>query len=220
MAKEKQRIGIAAAALILGIALAGCDNSTSGGVSLNDGGDGSEQVQDLPSYEGSFVTSQTEAQTFQVAADVQIQQAITAALAHPVQQNILQARTAENQSGHYEYNGVVMDYTVTGSLTGDSYPYEYSIKEIVTINGTYGGYTINGKYDVNLSYKYTDASTFTIKYNYDCVYTVSYNGKGMKLIYTGNMDMTSSGSYVYDVHYAVYDNNNTRRYNFDYRFPE
>ena len=44
----------------------------------------------------------------------------------------------------------------------------------------------------------------------------------MKLVYTGNMDWGYSGytyGYTYNVHYSVYDNKNTRIYNFDYKYP-
>jgi hypothetical protein len=63
----------------------------------------------------------------------------------------------------------------------------------------------------------TNKSTFNCKYQYDCIYVVSYNGKGMKVITTGDMTMSSSGSYTYNLHYAVYDNNNVARYNYDYK---
>lgn len=85
-------------------------------------------------------------------------------------------------------------------------------KELITIDGTYGGYTISGK---GMKIYQNEVAPFT-KYNYDCAFTVSYNGKGMKIIYTGSMDITSTGKNAYKLHYTVYNNNNTGIYNFDY----
>jgi hypothetical protein len=176
-----------------------------------------QQVQELPSFEGSFVSSETEAQTIQTGADTQIQTAIADAIAQAPSLNARAARAAAGTSGHYEYNGVSVDYTVNGSTSSEVYPFSYTVKQVATINGTYGGYKINGKYNVSLEYTYSSSSSYLVKYKYDCVYSVSYNGKGMKLIYTGDYELRSSGYYSYNVHYSVYDNKNTRKYNFDYK---
>jgi hypothetical protein len=201
--------------LVLGLVLIGCPNGT-----IDNGGDvNSQKVNDLQSFEGEFVASAQEATTLASGADTQIQQAITMALAQGLQANRIIPRAVESQNGHYEYNGIRLDYTVTGNTSSSSFPFYYDAKEVVTINGTYGGYKIKGNYNVNLHYKVTSETVYSIQYDYDCWYTVSYGGKGMKVITTGEMNMISSGSYTYDLHYAVYDNNNVSRYSYDYSYP-
>jgi hypothetical protein len=218
------------------LALAGCGGGGGGGDSPdNDVTDtdevGPEDVQNLQSFEGQFVSSETEATTLASGADIQIQSAIAQALTH-TGQALAQVQPTENpsantlaaeRSGHYEYNGVVMDYTVSGDILSQTYPYSYNIAEIVTINGTYGGYKINGSYNLHLNYIWTSATAYSVKYDYDSVYTVSHDGKGMKVIQSGDMTMTynqSSYSYSYNLHYAVYDNNNIRRFNYDYDYSQ
>jgi hypothetical protein len=140
-------------------------------------------------------------------------------LTQGTRQNNLSARAAVSQNGHYEYLGISVDYTVSGNTTSDTYPFNYSVAEIVTIDGTYGGYRIKGNYNLELVYTVESSTNNSMKCNYDCIYTVSYNGKGMKIITTGDMTMTSTpSSFIYNLHYAVYDNNNTRRYNYDYKY--
>jgi hypothetical protein len=200
-------------ALAVGFVLTGCDTGTGGG-------DNSEAIMELPSFSGTFVANEQEATTLATGADSQIQAAIAAALAQGPSNSLSVAR-AVTQSGHYVYNGVSLDYTVSMSDNfGQSYPSPMNAKDLVTITGTYGGYTINGIYNLVLDYTYTNSSTFTCKYKYDCVYMISYNGKGMKVITTGDMTLSTSGgyTYTYNLHYAVYDNNNVERYNYNYKY--
>jgi hypothetical protein len=198
-------------AVALVFALMGCD---AGG--LKDLGSGTSTTVDaLPAFEGAFVASEQEATTLASMADVQIQTAIATALAQGPSGSLSAAR-AVTQDGHYVYNGISLDYTVSMSDNGQSYPSTMNMKEIVTIDGTYSGYKISGRYNVVLDYTYTDVSTFSVKYKYDCVYVVSYNGKGMKVITTGDMTMSSSESYTYNLHYAVYDNGNVCKYDYDF----
>lgn len=97
-----------------------------------------------------------------------------------------------------------------------TYPSSFNIKQVVKINGVYEGYKVNGHYNLTLDYTYTDESNYSILYDYDCTYTVSYNGKGMKVIATGKMTMALP-DYTYDMNYAVYDNDNTLKYNYNYK---
>jgi hypothetical protein len=210
MAAKKILLGTLVLALSFGFVLTGCSNPA-GGVDGN-----VELVNSLPAFEGAFAADETEVRTLQSGADAQIELAIADALAQAPQRSI--GRAAVSANGHYEWNGVTVDYTATGNTTGNTYPLTYAVKALVTIDGTYSGYKIKGKYNLNEAVTYNSAVDYSIIYNYDCVYTVSYNGKGMKLIYTGNMAMTSSAA-AYNVHYAVYDNTNELRYNFDYKYP-
>jgi hypothetical protein len=205
-----------ALALALGLVLAGCPNETT-----DDTGDiNSQKAGNLSSFEGEFVASEEDATTLASGADIQIQQAIALALAQGqgLQANEVTARAVVSESGHYEYNGVSLDYTVTENTSDNTYPFFYDVEEVVSIDGTYGGYKIKGRYNLNLHYNLTSETVYNIKYDYDCWYAVSYGGKGMKVITTGEMNMTSSGSYTYNLHYAVYDNNNVSRYNYDYKY--
>jgi hypothetical protein len=202
--------------LILGLVLVGCPNGTT-----DNGGDvNSQKVNNLQSFEGEFVASEQEATTLASGADTQIQQAIATALAQGLQANRVIPRAAVSENGHYEYNGISLDYTVTGNTSSSTFPFYYDVKEDVSINGTYAGYKIKGNYNVNLRYNVTSQTVYSIQYDYDCWYAVSYDGKGMKVVTTGEMNMTSSGSYTYDLHYAIYDNNDISRYNYDYNYPE
>jgi hypothetical protein len=206
--------------LVLGLVLAGCPNGTTD----NAGGVNSQKISNLQSFEGEFVASEQVATTLASGADIQIQQAITAALTQGVQASKGVARAVVSQDGHYEYNGIRLDYTVTGNTSGNTFPFYYDVKELVSIDGTYGGYRIKGNYNLNIHYNFISQTVSSIKCDYDCWYAVSYGGKGMKVITTGemNIDITSSGSDTlsYDIHYAVYDNNNVRRYNYDDNYPE
>jgi hypothetical protein len=229
MAKKRFFVGILGMALVFGMALIGCDNG-----STDDNGDGvPDEVKELSSFEGTFVASEQEATTIATGADTQIQLAISAALANGgVNPNILPSiksatlpdfeihRAINGLDGHYSYNGIELDYTVTYSDGyPTTYPFTMNMVERVSVNGTYSGYKISGVYNVKVDSSYTSAGAYNMKYNYDCTYTVSYNGKGMKIVTTGEMTMASSPvSYNYDLHYAVYDNGNVRRYNYDYNY--
>jgi hypothetical protein len=196
--------------LAMGIVFAGCDTG-------DDGDGGLAKVGGLPEFEGTFVASEAEATALASAADTQIQAAINQALAQGPQSNIA-GRAAVAASGHYEYNGVSVDYTVSGNTSSSTYPFDYKIKEVVTIDGTYGGYKIKGNYNLDLDYTFTSAAEYSITYKYDCWYTVSYNGTGMKVIATGDMILTSQPEYIWNLHYAVYDNSNVLRFNYDYNY--
>jgi hypothetical protein len=216
------REGMLAMMLMFTIIFAGCDDGSTGGGTSEEA-----QVQNLPSFEGESVASEEEAQEMQAGADVAINTAITTALAQgAAQANMLPSRAAGGDvygSGHYEYNGVTLDYTVSGSTTSLTYPYYYSIKYVATIDGTYSGYRIKGKYNMEVKFNITSASAYDLKYTYNCVYAVSKDGKGMKLVYNGKMDyvypFVSGDGYIFNVHYSVYDNKNVRIYNFDYKHP-
>jgi hypothetical protein len=92
--------------------------------------------------------------------------------------------------------------------------------EKVTIDGTYADYTVVGDYNMNLKYMFTSESEYTATFNYDCAYVVSYQGKGMKVVATGDVTMASpSCDDTYNLHYAVYDNSNVRRYDYDFVYP-
>jgi hypothetical protein len=196
-------------ALVLGLVLAGCPQ----GIVDEEGDENSQKVSSLSSFEGEFVANEEDAKTLVSGADWQIQQAIGAALAQGLPENSVAARVVAAESGHYDYNGIILDYTVTGDISGGTFPSEGYVKELVSINGTYGGYKIQGKYQANLHYTIASETEYRVRYEYDCGYTVSYGGKGMKVITTGEMSMTSWGSQKYNLHYAVYDNNNVLQYN-------
>jgi hypothetical protein len=196
--------------LVLGLVLVGCPNGTT-----DDAGDvNSQKVSNLSSFEGEFVANEQDATILASSADTQIQQAIFMALAQGVQENSVVARAVVSQNGHYEYNGISLDYTVTGDASSDTFPFSYDVREVVSIDGTYGGYKIKGNYQVNLHNTFTSQTAYETQYEYDCWYTVSYGGKGMKVITTGKMNMTSAGNYTYNLHYAVYDNNNVSQYDY------
>jgi hypothetical protein len=213
--------GILAVMLVFGLLVVGCSNNGT-----------LAEIKALPSYEGEFVASEDEATDLALGAETQIMLAINAALANggaspnilphmagdiPPQLDIQAARAAT--SGHYSYMGISLDYTITTSANYPTPPASAEIVEKVTIDGTYGGYKINGIYDLTLSWKYTSASDYTVKYGYNCIYTVSHAGKGigMKVVQTGNMTMTSAGKITYALHYTVYDNGNVGRYSYDYK---
>jgi len=224
MAKKSLFVGM----LVLAFCFIGCDD----GSTDVDGG-APEEVKSLPAFEGTFVADETEASTLASGCQAQIQTAISAALSNGgVSGNILPSLNVEGAlnnvsrsvgspgtSGHYSYNGVSLDYTVSTSGSYPSYPWSATIDEVVTINGTYGGYKISGQCTIHLVESFTSASSYTMAYTYDETFVVSYGGKGMKLVYTGSMNTGTSGSTTYNVHYAVYDNSNTRRYNYDYVYP-
>jgi hypothetical protein len=196
--------------LVLGLVLAGCPNETTGG------DESFQRVSNLPPFEGEFVASEQEATTLALNANIQIQQAIETALSQGAQANESGARAVVSRNGHYEYNGISLDYTVTGNMSSDTFPFYYDAKELVSVDGTYNGYKIKGNYNVNLHFNYASQTEYSIRYDYDCWYTVSRGGKGMKVVTTGEMNMTSPGTYTYNLHYTVYDNNNVSRYNYDY----
>jgi hypothetical protein len=211
-------VAIPAFVLVLGLVLSGCPNGTTD----NAGDANSQKASNLQSFEGEFVASEQEATILASAADIQIQQAINAALTQGIQASMGAARAVVSQNGYYEYNGIRLDYTVTGNTTSTTFPFYYDVKELVSIDGTYSGYKIKGNYNLDIRYGFISQTVSSVKCDYDCWYAVSYNGKGMKVITTGemNVDITSSGSDVsYDMHYAVYDNNNVRRYNYDDNYP-
>jgi hypothetical protein len=206
-------VGMLVIALAFGFVLIGCPMGS-------DDEKGNSEVKSLPSFEGQFVGSEAEASALASGAEAQIQLAIAEALEQGPRSNIGMSRAAVSENGHYTYNGVTVDYTVTGDIDSDTYPFSYTVKERVAIDGTYAGYKIKGRYNLNLNYTVTSETVSSIKYDYDCVYAVSYGGKGMKLVYTGNLVITSAPEYIYNVHYAVYDNNNALRYNYDYKYPQ
>jgi hypothetical protein len=206
---------IAAIALAMGMALAACSQPTGGGGPVDNS---SQTIRSLPNFEGTFVASEQEASQLALASETQITRAISAAAGHPTASSSM-AR-AITQNGHFEYNGVKVDAAVSSSGSYPSHPYSMSITESGTIDGTYGGYKINGNFDIKIAENSTSASASTLKYTYSMVYAVSHNGKGMKIVYTGDMTITRSGSSSsakYDLHYAVYDNANQRRFNYDYK---
>jgi hypothetical protein len=212
MANKKIFIGMSVLALAFGMAIVGCDKDS--GID-----DGSETVKNLPAFEGSFVSSEHEASILALGADSQIQTAIAEALQRPAT-NDPALRATDTESGYYEFNGISLRYIVTEtSSDNSSYPYSYTVQQIVTIDGIYGGYKIKGNYNLELEYTVTGLIEQSIKYNYDCFYTVSYNGMGMKIITTGDMIISSNSQYRYNLHYAIYDNNNIRRFNYDYKHP-
>jgi hypothetical protein len=209
MTNKKVFLGMLSIVLTVGFVLMGCDTGVGGN---------SKAVRNLPSFDGAFVASEQEATTLAIGADVQIRTAIATALAQGPSGSLSAALAAVNQNGHYSYNGISLDYTVSVSNNfGKTYPGTMNEKENITINGTYGGYKISGSYNVVLDYTYTALLTFNCNYKYDCVYAVSHNGKGMKVITTGNMTVSSLGSPTYNLHYAVYDNNNVEQYNYDHK---
>jgi hypothetical protein len=181
-----------------------------------------QKVEALPSFEGSFVSSEAEASTLAVAAQTVIKSAIDAAIFYGQQSEQLsrnQPRDAVNISETYTYNGITLSYRYTETDEyGLTYPFSSSTIVNATVNGTYGGYTIKGRYYFKNDIDYTAELSYTDKIVYDCVYVVSGNGKGMKLVQTGDVTLTSSegDAGTYSVHLAVYDNDNVRRYNYDY----
>ncbi|MDR0552427.1 MAG: hypothetical protein LBG72_10550 [Spirochaetaceae bacterium] len=218
----------AAAMLLFGMALSACAPEVDGpfGVGLLGGGSGGvllvgldpaneQKIKDLPAFEGNAVSSEDEASVMAIGAMAQITAAATAALSYSAQSNTINRAVAP--SGNYSYNGVKLTYSVSTTGSYPTPPYTMDVKELITIDGTYGGYTISGKgMEIDSSITYTSSTSVSIKYKYDCAFTVSYNGKGMKIIYTGSMDITSTGKNAYKLHYTVYNNNNTAIYNFDY----
>jgi hypothetical protein len=209
-------IGMLVLVLAFSVVVVSCDNG-------NNGLDDDRAIGELPVFEGNFVASEDEATALAIGVNAQIQVAIEEALTQGgPKENRFAGKAAVSQNEHYEYNGIVLDYTVSGDASGNSYTAKY----IVSIDGTYGGYKVKGKYNFDLEYTGTSTESRT-KYIYDCIYTVSYSGTGMKVITTGDMIMTITFepsvtySYNYNLHYAVYDNSNVRRYNYDYnqRYP-
>jgi hypothetical protein len=210
---------VAAFALVV----SGCD---SGG--CDSGGGTEEKVNALPPFEGAFVASEEEATALATGADTAISQAISEALAQgggnirglPLPGEIPPdfATQRASTSGHYTYNGVSLDYTATYSDGYPStYPFTMAIVEMVTIQGTYYGYKIDGDYNIKLDMNYTSSSAYNMKIDYDCIYTVSYNGKGMKVVYTGDMTAaTPPTTYTYNLNYAVYDNSGTAVFVYKY----
>jgi hypothetical protein len=190
----------------------GCSNGTTDDPA---GSGGIAEITALPSFDGDFVANETEATTLAIEADGVIDDAIAAALSYPLGVDL-----AVVASGHYYYNGVDLVYTVTRSDSYPTAPYTVSEKDIVKIDGTYGaGYKVAGRYDFDVNLAVDASSNFTYKYKYDCVYTVSRGGKGMKIIATGDYTLSIAGAtyvYAYKMHYAVYDNSNTKRYDYDY----
>jgi len=160
-----------------------------------------EKIISLPSYQGAFVASQSEATTMANDVDIEVQAAI---------QEVL---TQANTSGHYEKNGMVVDYTVTYSGShGSSH-----ITQITNIEGIYNGYVIQGVYNLIIDRIHTSPmEDFSIHTEYNSWYSVSHNGKGMKAKINGKKTISPSGS-SYDLHYAIYDNNNVLRYKYDYK---
>lgn len=212
---------IAVIALSMGMILAACSQPTGGGggTPTNNDNTPEQTIKNLPSYTGSFVANQDEASQLALTAQNKIDDAILAAIGNGTSSGSM-ARAAVNESGHYEYNGVKLDYTVSISGAHPSYPYSQNVTESGTINGTYGGYDIKGNFDIKYVENATSASASSIKFTYNMVYVISHNGKGMKIVHTGDMTVTVSGatqSISYDLHYAVYDNANQRRYNADYK---
>jgi hypothetical protein len=217
-------VGILAAALVFALMVTGCDSGGGGG-----GGGTEEKVNALPPFEGTFVGSEAEATSLAEGADSAITQAISAALAQgggnirglpfsrgETAPDLDTLRAAA--SGHYAYNGVTLDYTATYS-DGDpsTYPFTMAIVEKVTIHGTYSGYKIDGDYNLKMDMNYTSSSEYSFKYDYDCILTISYNGKGMKLVETGYMTaITPPTTYTYNLDYAIYDNNGTAVFVYKY----
>jgi hypothetical protein len=201
-------IGMLALVLVFSAAVVSCDNG-------NNGTDGEKELENLPAFEGDFVANEEEAAALATGADVAIRAAIDAALAQESQKNSFAGKAAVSQTGHYYYNGISLDY----AFSGDDETGSYTARVIATVDGTYVGYRVIGKYNYDLVVTST-SSGYTMKFAYDCVYTVSYNGKGMKVIQTGSALVTttsdSSVHYNVDLHYTVYDNGNVRRYNYDY----
>jgi hypothetical protein len=206
MTGRKNWLGMLAAVLPFAFVLTGCPPE--GGVN--------PEIKNLPPFEGEFVASEEEASALATGANAQIEAAITAAVAQGPQASM--SRAVVSESGYFEYNGVRVDITVTGNTVGDNYPLKSTIKELVTVNGTYGGYRVKGRYDLNLNCTATSPTEASIKGSLDCVYTVSHNGKGMKLVCTGNVELTTINTYTYSVYYAVYDNNNDLQYNYNYKY--
>jgi hypothetical protein len=201
-------LGISAMVLVFGLVIGGCGHG--GGNPIL------EEIQSLPSFEGEFVASEEEAGELFSDAEPIIQAAITAALAS----SPVSSMRAVSLDGNYAYNGVTLKFTFTAS---DSYPTPpWTAKFIyrATIDGTYSGYVIKGRYDYDENASQSDASTYSGDLNFDEVLSISYNGKGAKFVITGTAAASTSPSLsmVYDLHYAVYDNENVLRYNFDYSF--
>jgi hypothetical protein len=82
------------------------------------------------------------------------------------------------------------------------------------IDGTYDGYKISGRYYSKVSVNYTSADQLNGNIVYDCAYTVSKDGKGMKLVQTGDATISSDGKSTFNLHHTVYDNSNVKRYNY------
>jgi hypothetical protein len=214
MAKKRFLWVMLATVLVFGMLIVGCDDGSTGGGGSD--GETPETVKVLPNFDGTFVESEQEATTLATMSQSAVSTAISAAVASGAKSNI-QGRAVVNNA-HYEYNGVSLDYTVSYSDNYPTPPYTSSIVEYAIFNGTYSGYKIDGKMDIKISQSYTSASDYNIKYTYNCIYTVSKDGKGMKLVYTGDMDMSSTGKYVYNLHFSIYDNNNVRKYDYNYDY--
>jgi hypothetical protein len=206
-----------AAVLALVLVLAGCEQPSSGG---GDGGglpgdpSNDDGIAKLPAFEGAVVASESEASTLASGSMAAITSAIAEAMSYPDSNS-----RAVYASGTYSYNGVTVQYNASTGGSYPDYPYTMDVTEKVTINGTYIGYTIKGTgLDIQYTQSHQSASEYTMKYTYKAAYTVSYNGKGMKLEYTGTMDMSVNGStsYNYNLHYKVYDNSNKLLFNYDY----
>jgi hypothetical protein len=137
--------GIACIALILAMVLAACSQPTGGGSpSVQTGNE--QAINSWPNFEGTFVASETEATTLATTSEAQIQSAIAAAVANGVAPTSSIVARAANQSGHYVYNGVTLDYTYAQTGTVGQYPYSINLTEKGTIDGTYSGYTIKGHF--------------------------------------------------------------------------
>ena len=205
-------------ALVFALAICGCSGGADGG---SGGGGGVPQtVKELPSFEGTPVATETEAMSLAAESMVQIQLAISEAMtAEPV----LSMSRSIYESGNYSYNGVTLQYTVT--VTGDPPfpPYTMNVSELVTIDGTYYGYTIKGVgLDIKSEVSSLSEANLSSKYRYNCAYTVSKDGKGMKVVYSGTSDTTLNGetySTEYKLHYAIYDNSNNVLFSIDYEYP-
>ncbi|MDR3174318.1 MAG: hypothetical protein LBU19_08720 [Treponema sp.] len=206
--------GLLVILLALGLAFIGCDNGSTGNPA-------EQEVQALPEFEGEFVASESDASSLAAQAQTQIEAVITDAIANGSFVQSLQnnARAAGlDPAGTYTYNGVTVTYSYTVTDSYPTPPYSVNFDYDATIDGTYSGYKIVGRYHWKYNMDYASSSLYSVKVVYDCVYTVSYNGYGMKVIQTGNMDISSSGSVSYNLHYSVYDNSNVRQFNYDYSY--
>jgi hypothetical protein len=222
--------GIAGMALIMVLGI-GCNNPVTPDDSASDDSNSNnpasnndpyiQEVKKLPAFEGSFVASKADATALVEESMSQINAAISTAIAssqgQEIQTLLSSARASsddidnlDDPSGTYNYDGVTV--TIEFSKTGGGGGYIMTVEAV--IDGTYDGYKISGRYYSKASLNYTSDEQFDSKNVYDYAYTVSKNGKGMKLVLTGDATISSDGASTLNLNYSIYDNSGVRQYNY------
>jgi hypothetical protein len=194
---KKILLAVLAVTLAFGIVLVGCSDPKAGG------GSSFNSASDLPAFTGTFPATEGAAADFVEGAEEAISDAIIAAVDHAEGRSVLGARYAE--SGNHTFDGVTVNYNVNiNESTGATI-----MKWVATIDGTYDGYRIIGKYNYDLN-----ATSSLVRLTMDCCYTASKGGVGVKLVIKGTITATDSSSSG-NILCTIYDNNNAVKYTYD-----